>query len=638
MPDIISRIRVQAEGADQAAREIRKLKEAYSEVSQAARNLSPSSVGSADPFSRATTAPGGGITGGQRSQGEILEREQRNDFYQRQQRQREGENRAYGGGFGTRFPSTVSNAMNMAQTAGSGQYGSAAGQGASMLGGLLGGGLGIGLMAAGAIGMGVQKFGNTEYERVQRLWGGGVSQRLGLGYQTVRDWEINMGRRGISEQNITSFINTASQSGFDIEGSGKGASSRAASIALEAATRLGSSSAASAGLLGAMSQAGMDVGSADYGVYQIAQGTFGRQQVDRFIQTLTQGISGAIELGIRPQTAALDRQTNLMGGLSSIGGLTAAGAANLTSTVLQRSRSAATLSRPEDIIAFQAMRNPGESITETQMRMEANPLLTSRGVFQHLRQQTGGNRDALIHRVRSFLGEGTSVTQAAAFVDTMTETQGMDSDEIQAFLESRASAWLPEGEGEGITREREITAVRQSKLFQRLEESALNLTTELGKLVRDGLVFDARDVSFGDGVNFGPIENDEMDVHTRNLVIHAPTEASSRVLGLPSGDHNMADLRDILSTRPEGALDYDEAYDIHASRIIDRAREIARSSGDPNKSVKVRGIASEYGPEQIYAATGEMQVNILLDLLNELKNVGVNVEVGVITDEGIDSK
>lgn len=486
MPDIVSRIRVEAHGADQAAREIRKLRDAYTEVGQAAQNLSPGGMG-ADPFAQAVSAPGGGVYGGQRSPADIMDRETRGRNYRDQVRERETSNSAFGG---RGVPGGVGQGIGTAEAVATGRAGAAIGTAATGIGALLGGPLGIGLLAGGAVVMGAQKFADNAFERMQNIWGTGISQRLGRTYENIQDVQTGYGRTGIPFGMVQQFFQAASQTGFNMNRPG---ALGATNMMMEAMASLGVDPSTVGGLMGGISRAGLDMGrlGGDRGYGLIGQVTksFGRENVGLYLQEMTRGINEMATKGIDIQEEALTRQTNLLGAFRQYGGMTPEGAIAMNRQMMARGITAAQLQRPEDIIAFQAFRSTGVSVTDAMLAMEQNPDEVNRRVYEHLKGATGGREDILRLRLQEYMGGGTTISQVVDFINTMEGMGKKSQEELSSDL-GAGSGWIGRhyDENGNLVYDdpaRETVAVRQAELLRGVEESMLALTTGITKTLRD---------------------------------------------------------------------------------------------------------------------------------------------------------
>ena len=472
MPDIISRIKVQAEGADAAAREIRKLKEAYADVSAAARGLSPN-TGGADPFTAATSPPGGGIIGGQRSPGEVFDNQRRNDEWRQgaEDRLRNNQNyptrtggapTAYAGGAG--LPGMVNRGIDTAQALGQGQFGSVAGGAMQGIASLVGGPAGIAALVVGGLALGTQKLADRAMERQNRLWGGGVTQRLGTDYTDLMHLEALWGTSGIPLDQIYAFTGAASQAG--VSGTGRGFRT-GSSNALEAMVNLGLDVSTTAGLLGALSRGGADMGLAGYGMYGAMKGAFGPAGVGRGVTALTQMVEGMESRGIQLSPAAFQNSVSMMTGLSVEGGLSVDAAGGLTNRLVTRSAQAAGLGSPEDVMAFAAMRGQGMSITDTMIAMESQPGTVTSAVYAQLRQRFAGNEDALNMALQKWTG-GT-MSETVALRKTL-DAGGTYEDYVVAWqnkVQNESGEWVTTDE------RRSIQKAFQGQLLFGMEEAAL---------------------------------------------------------------------------------------------------------------------------------------------------------------------
>lgn len=482
MPDIVSKIRVEAIGADQAAREIRKLKDAYTEVAGAAKGISPEAVGG-DAFSKAINPPGGGTGPG--STDDIVQRESRSKNYRDQARQREISNGMMGVG-------GINRGMSVAEATASGRGGAAVGGIASSLGAMAAGPVGMALLAGGAVAMGAQKFADNAFGRMENIYGTGTSQRLGRQFSDIEALQISYGRKGIPLGMVQSFFQAGSQSGLSMNKQG---ALTGTNWAMEAMRDLGIDAGAMGGLMGALSKSDMDMGRLNYGFFGQASESFGRENTTTYLQEMARGIETMSSQGIRLTEETLTKQTNLLSGLGVYGDMTPEGAAALNQAIQAKGIMAAQLNRPEDIIAFQAMRKEGESVTDTMMRMERDPAGTAMAQYKYLKGATGDDKDAM--RILLSKSMGVSISAADALMSTMTGMEGKSEEELRKEL--GGIGWqgqtMVEGEWKYKDPAAETYGIKQSQLLSGFEKSMLDLTTAISKAFQE---------SFGNVINLDP--------------------------------------------------------------------------------------------------------------------------------------
>jgi len=486
MPDIVSRIRVEAQGADQAAREIRKLRDAYNEVAQAGRNLSPAGVG-ADPFAQATSAPGGGVYGGQRAPADIADRQNSARAYRDDVQQRQVANSSYNQTL-RGAPGAITGGMGALEQAAGGQGAGAAAGGMGLLS-MIGGPAGIALAGGAAIAYGVQKFADKAFGRLESVWGSGMAQRLGGGFRTTQNLITGFARTGVPMEMVQGYFNAASQAGMTMDP----AMLPATQMAMEAMAMTGVAPGQMGAMMGAFSRAGIGGMGANYNLYSMMKGTFGQANMGTFVQEITRATESSMQRGIDVNPQEAIRQANLIGAYSQYGGLSPTGAAALSQMTLERGRNAAALSKPEDIIAFQMMRkaDPTMSASETMMAMEEKPTEVNRKVYEYLKGATGGDQDILRFRMKQYLGPGATMHQANALIQTFEGRSKMtDVERNQLASGLDTEAWrgrtFDEERGEWISqsKERQVYAIHQLDALKGIQEGALDLTTAIGEIGR----------------------------------------------------------------------------------------------------------------------------------------------------------
>jgi hypothetical protein len=493
--DITSRIKLEAQGADQAAREIRKLKDAYDAVAASARGISPSGGLGADPFSKATSTPGGPVVGGQRPS-DIAERESRGRYHREQIQRREEENKRYNSGI-RNAPGGINGALGFAESLQAGRGGSAIGTASNSLGSLIKGPAGAGLLAMGAAAFGAQKLSENAFERLQNIWGTGMAQRMGIGFKPIENQMVRFGRMGIPIGMLSQFYSAAGTSGLNM---GRSSSQGGVNDTLTAAAMMGLDPSIGAMLLGTLSRGGINVHNvANLGTYSSMRGSFGQSNVTMFTQALAQAVENALTKGVSMSTGSSIRAMNWMGGYAKFGGLSPQGAVSLSQLATERGRSAAMLNRPEDVIAFQAMRQSGMSVSDTMLAMEQSPNIVNQRVYEYLKRSTGGSRDLLRIRMRNYLGG--SMSQAEAFIKTASSMEGLSDKEIQRRLGSENQAWIgvtkdkATNEYKSTSEEVRIFQVRQNQMLKGFEDTMLKLTTDVQGAIING---------FKGGMEFAP--------------------------------------------------------------------------------------------------------------------------------------
>ena len=484
MPDTISRIRLEAQGADQAAREIRKLEEAYRRVQIAAQGLSPGSIMGGDAFSKATTPNSGVMAGGQTS-ADVAEREARNRRQTEDSRERQRQNAQYNAAL-RRTSGLTRTGFDVAEAAGSGRGGSAVGGIAAGLGSLLSGPLGIGLAVAGIAGMGIQRFAESSQARLQNVFGTGMSQRLGATYADTQNFITGVARTGVPMEMIQGIMSSASAAGAQFNRDTAERFGLMANLAADFGVDPGTLGA----LIGAEERGGFATAR---GTLRAGLGTFGPGGMGTFLTELTRTIENAMQSGIQLSQEEIDRRGNVIAGYMEFGGLTQTGATALNQMVESRAQQASLLSRPEDIVAFQAVRqaNPNMTIVDVLRTMEANPTATNQNVLQYLQRATGGNQDELYLRLRNYLGGNATIGQIDAFIENM----GRD-------IPPGAGAGLPQAALETQDREGRMTqALVQVEGLKGVQDAALELTTALNRVTSwlanpEGISLDATNVAF----------------------------------------------------------------------------------------------------------------------------------------------
>lgn len=234
MPDIISRIRLEATGADQVAREINKIKEAYDDTAESAQGVSRVTMGGApDPFTQATQK--GGAAGPETT---VLARQERSRLERDSYDRRMTRHYTPGGGEQGAWGQVMRTMRQTTGAAGAAQAGDVQGMAQG------GGGLASTLFkmspilaALAVVGGGFTIAVKKEFENVKALYDAGITRRLGEPYRDVRERQVEMGRAGIPLPEVNALLGSLGAAGgrldrglfrFDQEGRPTGMAERMA--------------------------------------------------------------------------------------------------------------------------------------------------------------------------------------------------------------------------------------------------------------------------------------------------------------------------------------------------------------------------------------------------------------------------
>ncbi len=611
MPDIISRIKLDAQGADQAAREIRKITEAYKEAGTAAKNLSATGIGETDPFARATSSAGGVVAGGS-SPADVANREERSQRERINARDREQSNRNYNAAL---RPSFINQGAGVAEAASSGRGGAAVGGALSGVAPFLGG-AGIALAAGGALAMTGQRWAENEWERMQSIFGTGMAQRLGRGYNEIEGVMAGYGRKGVPLDMVRQFFAAGSQAGV---AGGQAGTLGVSNALMEASRELGLDPTAAAQYLGTLTRGGVDLqqfGGFAGGYKRIGRmaGAFGQENLGEFMRTLTQSIDTALSQGVDMTVERVNRRQYMLEAYGRFGGLSIQGATAMNQMAQQRGMQAARVQRPEDIIAFQAMRGTGMSVTDTMLAMEQDPDKVNAQVYQYLKQRTGGDTDLLRLRLQSYLGG--SMSQVDSFIRTQ---EGIATDTEKQREEDRLKYRKPGGESVRYEDEVRVTAIRQAQMLRNVEKTLLQLTTGFQNFFQNimGGELPNKDVLSMTWGGYSPELVRAMEDDDRHgLQIHADTldaqtiDLWRRRAGIPQSEE-WQDLMGVMAANPDAVSEdeYQGAYRLIATRYLNRAMRRYGGEGET--------------PEQQEA----------LQALGKLYEVWVNSQVSTVDNE-----
>jgi hypothetical protein len=637
MPDIISRIKLEAQGADAAAREVRKLQQAYEDVSKAASGIPGvgGSAGGQDPFTKATSGPGGLPEGVQGIS--YYEKLRANETYNKAVNDRKNENERYNSGIRA---GTVTQGFGTAEAISQGRGGQAVGGLAGMVGSLVSGPAGIAtaIIAAGA--MGVQHMADKAYDRLEQTFGTGMSQRLGLTSLQTQNEMIGFARMGVPQSMVQSFFNAASGAGVDFT---RASTQGAANASMIAANALGVDPSVLAALVGTLNRANVNASNvASIGTFSMARNAFGQADVGTYLQSLNAMIESANTRGIESYTGTTMRAASEMAGLKTYGGFSTTGAASFAQQLQTRGASAANLQSPEDIIAFQAMRNSGMSVTDALIAMEENPFETNQRVYEYLQRTSGGDEDLLRLRMQKYLGAGTSMSAVDKYIrqqqqiQTM-ETKGMSQTEIMQSLgynENLTQSWTgitmdEKGNLVSSMDETKIFQVRQNEMFKDFQDSMLQSTSGITKALIEAfghipgfnpMSMSTKGYAVGDLISqeVGVVDSlTVQDVSNLEVVLNRETESRKQVedvmsyLGSPIVAAGFS-TSEVLRTNPELFSQVNDLFQ--------------KSGGNANWNLFVKNIAEGEGTLSTGTVGdwgtlfGDIQSNLLTSIRSDVGN------------------
>jgi hypothetical protein len=370
------------------------------------------------------------------------------------------------------------------------------------------------LMAVGAAAFGVQKLADKSAQRLENVFGSGLSQRLGTTYAPTQDYMTGLARTGVPMGMVQGLMQAAGGSGAQLNENTVSQFSMMADIAAGSGVDVGVLGA----LLGAQQRAGVNT---TYAMGARGAGAFGRGSLGTFFTELTRTIEDAMQSGISLSQEEVERRANVIAGLATVGGLTPTGAVAMNQMMTSRGQRAGLLQNPEDIIAFQALRKPGMSIAETIAVMEESPKAVNEAMFEYMERASGGNQDELFLRVRRYLGGNATAGQVNAFIATrgggaVAEGEGLPTAGIYGkkyVLDDKGNPIL-----EDVDPARRTTALLQIEMLKGVQDAMLELTTALSSvsawIMGRDISTSATDVGLG-GISISERKEALQDVHAQ---------------------------------------------------------------------------------------------------------------------------
>jgi hypothetical protein len=427
MADVLSRIVLQAQGGDQVAREVGKIKQAYKEAGAEASKMGASGgVGGGGTFAAFDKAvmTNTGL--------DISSRRTSNQEYDRRLSERMGNHQQM--------------AQQNTRAAASSRIGQVGGAATSMMSGdvvgggsqamsMLAGAGTIGMIAAAlvAVGVGTKKLAEKEEGR-QQFFGRGLSQSLGFlgnqGWDRARGMLLNLEESGIPRDMLVQYMTGLAGAGGTLAGTDAEAT---AALAGQYAFSQGVDPATLGRFQAIRQKAGLGPITAGQMSDDINRGTaaFGQAGLTPFLSAVSTAIETSMARGIKAgsfgRQAEYDTYQRMISGLGSIGGMTIEGAAAVYQRMQQSVIAGQNLGRPEDVFQFMQFRRPGQTYGETIRAMSASGA--EREIYRNLRAQAGGNREALEILVqRQF---GLDWQAVPGFIDTMDDQVRDPSTRVQ---------------------------------------------------------------------------------------------------------------------------------------------------------------------------------------------------------------
>ena len=406
--DVISRIVLQAQGGDQAAREIGKVKNAFDEAGKSAKQVAAGVGGAAaDPFAAATSKalPSPRVVGGGASPTPGFEKDPMEGARQRTQ-QHEALT-------GLPFQRGAAVATGMATSVSQGDVAGTAAGGLAGIAGIAGAAapwlLGAAILAKGTGALAV-----GEKESVHQLWQSGMAQRMGLGYTSLRNQLLAMARNpaGVPSEKLTGLTQALGAAGGRMTGQFFPMAQRM--------TNWGVDPSAMGQTMATMQRLGFQGGVSE-NTMGVLGGAFGVGRIGPAMQSVGAILENAMARGADRAGTMLSKGTlGIATRLAAFqgGGFSLEGATQLYEQMDQTAAGTSRLKTPMDVMTFRAMRKPGEPMFETLLRMEGgkggSTEDTQIAEYQMLKERFGGN----LNMVKMVLMRGRNLTaiQAEAYV------------------------------------------------------------------------------------------------------------------------------------------------------------------------------------------------------------------------------
>lgn len=432
MPDVVSRIKLEATGADQAAREVQKLKEAYMDVLASVEQLSEAGVGAAgvDPFSKAMEggmgpplkytsmgAAGPLVPYGWQpptptgAQPPVPTGEE------------EGTTQRRVTGLMAQITQTMRVAGGTTEAARGGDItGTGTGLGGIIRSIFTNPILGIGALLAGGAAIGVKK----EFEMIKNLFESGATRRLGQTYGNIRDLQVEMANTGdVSVDELMGLFSGIGVAGGGIVEGGEDTGYGFRTMA-ERMSRYGVEAGVMGNFLATTQRAGFQ-GTGERNM-QLMANVFGVGRTGQGLSQIATILEDAMARGARQGSQILEEGAGRIAReaayLGTAGGFSMEAAFRMVQSLDRRVAEGARPQTAVDVMTLRSVMaaNPGMTLFEAQEYVNRNPLATREVMMQNLATQTGGNRDLM---GRILMGQGFAPAEAGALTDMFIETGGV---------------------------------------------------------------------------------------------------------------------------------------------------------------------------------------------------------------------
>lgn len=396
--DVVSRIVLQAQGGDQAAREIGKTTKAFKEAGQAAQGVRGSGPNGGTTFDAFQKAVFGGQTPG------VGQAQGFNQGYNSQTNQRIGDHfRRFGGEGGAgggiaRLRPQVSGVTGGANSIISGN---AVGGGGQIMQSLAGAGT-IGLIVAAVAGaaIGAKALADKDFDR-QKQVGHGLMQSLGMGtnWESMNEQLSAARRAGVSAENIMAYMGASAAAGGTT-------SVEAIEMANRATLVSGASANTIATLQASRQKAGLGVSEGQLDLDIMRAGSFGPAGINKFLGAVSTSIEGAMSRGMAKGSiggqGAYEAGTRMLSALALQGGMSQEGAMQTFNQLNSSVAGFANMGTPQAAFQFMAQRKAGETYGQTVRRIST--FGGQMEAYKNLKSQAGGDKGLLEIMVQQTFG------------------------------------------------------------------------------------------------------------------------------------------------------------------------------------------------------------------------------------------
>lgn len=278
------------------------------------------------------------------------------------------------------------------------------------------------LFAAGGIAMNlISTIAKQELGKAQAAWGSGMAQRLGTSYQTMRSERIILGREGIPISAGDAYYSALGQAGGSGLSGGRSMARMAMAYGLDP------------GVVGRTVGLRQQAGLSNMQEYMLGTENVPQGLMTRYMSTISSVIEEGMKRGMKKGAVEIENlgktSANTINSLMSPqgGNLTYTGAEALSNTLNQQYMTSGSMVQSgEQAMRFLRYRKPGESYLQTMARIQ-NPSEMIPAEMQYAKKITGGDSHLMEMQLTGMWGGTMTPQQIQAMMASSEMLMGRQS-------------------------------------------------------------------------------------------------------------------------------------------------------------------------------------------------------------------